>query len=250
MIYTLVRPFGDPAMNKLANWVAEMMGDSEATARKIGISPEAIVAQAALESGWGRAAIGRNLFGIKADPSWRGPVLMRRTAEQRADGSVYFVDAPFRDYPSFADSIADHFAFLERNSRYAAAGVFDPDGTKSDREYFEALKRAGYATDVAYVDKLMAMLDSVKTFTARMATSETAAAVAQARPAPRLLLVGCHGDDVAALQSKLAALGLLAGQADGIFGPATRAAVVAFQKRAALEADGIVGEATRAALAL
>ncbi len=39
---------------------------------------------------------------------------MQRTAEENADGSVYFITAAFRDYPSFADSIADHFAFLER----------------------------------------------------------------------------------------------------------------------------------------
>lgn len=244
MIYTLTRPFGDPAMNKLAHWVAEMMSAAEATARKIGCSAEAVVAQAALESAWGRAAIGHNIFGIKADASWRGPVLVRRTAEQRSDGSVYFVDAPFRDYPTFADCVADHFAFLERNTRYAAAGVFDPDNTKSDREYFEALKRAGYATDVDYAAKLMAMLDSVKVFTSRMVASETAEAVAEAKPEPRLLLVGCRGGDVAALQ---AALGVLA---DGDFGPVTDAAVRRLQAARGLVVDGIAGAMTRRALGL
>ncbi len=250
MIYTLARPFGDPAMNKLASWVGEMMSAAETTAKKIGCSPEAIVAQAALESAWGKAAIGKNLFGIKANGAWKGPVLMRRTAEQHGDGSVYFVDAPFRDYPTFADSIADHFDFLSRNHIYADAGVFDPDNTKTDREYFEALKRAGYATDVDYVAKLMAMLDSVKIFLARMVTSATADAVAQAKPEPRLLLTGCRGDDVATLQTALLAAGYDPGANDGDYGPRTKAAVVAFQTSKQLEPDGICGAATRAALGI
>src|SRR5438128_664895 len=125
MPYSVTKPFADPAMNKIASWVAEMMAASGKTAAAIGISPEAIVAQAALESGWGRAAVGHNLFGIKADTAWRGPTIMQRTAEQRADGSLYFIDAPFRDYASYADSIGDHFAFLTKNSRYRDAGVFN-----------------------------------------------------------------------------------------------------------------------------
>ena len=249
MIYTLVRPFGDPAMNKLAAWVAAMMTAAEGEAKALGRSPEAIVAQAALESSWGRAAIGHNLFGIKADSSWHGPTLTVRTAEEREDGSVYFINAAFRDYASFADCLADHFAFLKANGIYADAGVFT---AKTDLDYFAALKRAGYATDVDYVAKLCAMLDSVKVFTSRMVASETAPAIAQAPPTPRLLMVGSKGPDVAALQAALTAAGFSPGgrNPDGDFGPATRAALVAFQRSKQLEPDGIVGLVTRAALGL
>lgn len=239
MPYSVTKPFADPEMQKTALWVAQMMAAAEKTAAQLGVSPEAIVGQAALESAWGRAAIGHNVFGIKADKAWRGPTLMRRTAEQHADGSIYYVDAPFRDYPSFEESIADHFAFLTKNSRYRDAGVFNAG---SDRAYFEALKRAGYATDVAYVDKLMAMLSSVKVFTDRMERSDTAAVVADAKPTPRLLMVGMTGGDVAALQR---ALGITP---DGDFGSKTESAVKMFQADQGLEPDGIVGPHTRAKL--
>lgn len=251
MIYRSTKTYADPQMQRLNLWVADMMGASVATAKLIGCSPEAVVAQAALESAWGRAAIGHNIFGIKADSSWQGPRLRRNTAEQRADGSVYFVDDDFRDYPTYEACIADHFAFLQRNHNYADAGVFDPDGTKSDREYFEALKRAGYATDVNYVDKLMGMLKSVQLFTTNMVARETADAVAQAKPAPRLLLVGMQGADVGVVQSALKAGGFYAGKIDDDFGPITRDAVIDCQRAKHLDpVDGIVGKDTRAALGL
>ena len=247
MIYRSTKTYADPQMQRLNLWVADMMSAAEKTAAEIGISPEAIVAQAALESAWGRASIGHNLFGIKADSSWRGPVLVRNTAEQTADGSVYYVDAAFRDYSTYAESVADHFAFLKRNHRYADAGVFT---AHSNRGYFEALQRAGYATDVAYADKLMAMVDSVRRFTSSMVASEVAEAVAQAKPTPRLLLVGMRGPDVELVQSALKTLGLNVGTVDGDFGPKTRAAVAAYQLAKGLEADGIVGDKTRTALGL
>ncbi len=245
MIYTLVRPFGDPAMNKLALWVGEMMTAAEATATKLGRSAEAIVAQAALETSWGRVAIGHNLFGIKADTAWRGPTLVRRTAEQRPDGSVYFIDAPFRDYASYADSIADHFTFLTKNTRYRDAGVFTAD---SDRAYFEALQRAGYATDVQYADKLMEMVASVKIFTARLESSQTAPGLPAS--SPRLLMMGMTGGDVETAQKALRAAGFYAGPTDGDFGQMTRAAVEACQRARHLSIDGAIGAQTRASLGI
>lgn len=245
MIFTPTKTFADAGMQRTNLWVADMMGASYDQAQALSRSPEAIVAQAALESAWGRAAIGFNIFGIKADPSWKGPVLMRRTAEENADGSVYYVTAAFRDYPSFKASVEDHFAFLKANANYAAAGVFD---AKSDREYFEALKRAGYATDVTYADKLMAMVASVQIFSSSMHMSLTAEAIATAPPPPRLLLVGLQGPDVSALQSALAGRHFYFGRIDGDFGPATRDAVRAFQRSAGLVEDGMAGTLTRTAL--
>lgn len=239
MTWRITRPYTDQQMARTAEWVCAMMNGAVETAAKLGRSCQAIVAQAALESGWGRYGIGFNVFGIKASPAWTGPVLMRRTAEQHPDGSVYYVDAAFRDYPSYAASIADHFAFLRDNSRYAAAGVFD---AKTDEEYFEALKRAGYATDVDYVSKLMAMVKSVETFLAGMTQDGEVPAPTPA-PEPRLLLIGMKGDDVRALQMALF-------KVDGDFGPATLAAVMAFQRENGLVVDGMVGEATRKALHL
>jgi hypothetical protein len=224
-----------------------MMGASEEQADELMVSPEAIVGQAALESAWGKAAIGRNVFGIKAGPDWKGPTLMQRTAEQRADGSVYFIVAAFRDYPTLKACVDDHFAILKENPAYRAAGVFD---AHNDRGYFEALQRGGYATDVAYADKLMGMVASVRLFTASMVVSDTAPAIAQAAPAPRLLLIGMTGGDVGLLQGVLAANHVYRGPIDDDFGPATRAAVITFQRAHRLAADGMVGAETRKALGL
>jgi hypothetical protein len=147
-----------------AAWVAKLMPGAEPTARKLGISPEAIIAQAALETGWGKAAIGNNIFGIKANGNWTGKRQQVLTWEH-VDGQNVQIYDDFRDYPSIADSFADHFSFLEKNSRYKAAGVFAGAG---DEAYFSALQRAGYATDPAYAAKLGSILRTVKGYTASM----------------------------------------------------------------------------------
>lgn len=194
-----MRSWADPSLQKLAEWTAVMMGASEATAAKIGCSPEAVVSQSALECGWGAAAIGNNVFGIKADSSWTGKRQLVWTREV-IDGKSIMIQDWFRDYDSLADCIADHFEFLVKNTRYADAGVFDYDDSKSDEEYFAALKRGGYATDPNYVASLVAMLKSVHLFTSYMRVSD---GPARPPPPPRLLYVGLAGPDVLALQTAL-----------------------------------------------
>ena len=216
-MWQIKSPPSDPAAQKRLEWCRDMLNASTGTAKLIGCSPEAIVAQAALETGWGRSAIGNNVFGIKADASWHGAVQVRRTWEV-IRGETVFVDAPFRDYPTLADGILDHFEFLKVNRRYA--GVFDPNDTMSDHDYFVALQKAGYATDPDYAEKLDAMLASVKTYEARM--SEDGKPVPS--PSVRTLMVGMSGPDVRGLQVKLGA------DVDGSFGPQTFTAVQTFQR--------------------
>lgn len=166
--YRIMNQPAGTADRQRAEWVAKLMPGAEPTAAKLGISPEAIIAQAALETGWGRAAIGNNIFGVKAHGGWKGKTQDVLTWEDTngaaAGGEVQIVDR-FRDYDSLADSFADHFRFLEQNSRYANAGVFSRQG---DEAYFLALQRAGYATDPAYAAKLSSILRTVKGYTARM----------------------------------------------------------------------------------
>ena len=115
-MYVVAKPYTDPGMQKKLEWVARMLGASKASAAKIGCSPEAIVAQAAQETGWGRSAIGNNVFGIKASSGWKGAVVMRPTWEVE-NGAVVHIVAPFRDYSTLADGIEDH--------RHVAAGIDD-----------------------------------------------------------------------------------------------------------------------------
>lgn len=137
-------------------WVATMMAACESTAKKLRISPKAIVSQAGLESGWGASAIGHNIFGIKADASWKGMRQSRNTREENRDGSSYYITADFRDYLSFEDCIKDHFDFLVKNSRYADAGLYNLPGSGDERDYayFDMLQRAGYATANDYAKTL------------------------------------------------------------------------------------------------
>lgn len=161
----VTKSYGDQHMQKIAEWTATMLDAAEESAKEIGCSPEAIVAQAALETGWGRSAIGFNIFGIKANGGWTGKKQLVTTREVLNGQSVMMQDW-FRDYDNFADSFADHFQFLKENTRYA--DVFDPNDSMSDAEYFRRLAADGYATDPNYASSLVEMLGSVKSLESHM----------------------------------------------------------------------------------
>jgi hypothetical protein len=121
------------------------------------------LAQAVLESGWGKFHLGpaNNYFGIKAFARGRrvdvGPIasgfVIRQTHEV-VGGRDVVVSARFRAYRSLGDSMRDHGNFLRANSRYAPAFAFsrDPNG------FARAIAKAGYATDPAYADKLIGIM--------------------------------------------------------------------------------------------
>jgi hypothetical protein len=272
--YRLTKTWPNATTQQRANWIASLMPGAESTAAKIGVSPEAIVTQAALETGWGRSAIGHNIFGIKASAGWTGKKQLVRTREVFGGRDVY-IDDWFRDYDSYAESIEDHFQFLLRNSRYRTAGVFNAG---SDEAYFQALQRAGYATDPNYASILTSVLRSVKDLTAHMervgegidqgsqepAPRPDAGGDGRAQPpprdpsdnpadtpaGPRELSIGMEGEDVKALQAALNARIDALLEINGVFDSITLRAVMHFQKEADLDVDGIVGPMTRGALGL
>lgn len=126
-------------------------------ARGTGIFPSVAMAQGALESGWGRSGLAKNhgnQFGIKADKSWKGPTVTMDTTEF-LNGNYVTVSAQWRKYSNIEDSFRDHISFLQRNPRYAKAGVFD---AKTPEEQARALQQAGYATDPGYADKLIGLI--------------------------------------------------------------------------------------------
>jgi flagellar protein FlgJ len=116
---------------------------------RTGIPASITLAQAALESSWGARAPGNNLFGIKADASWKGPTVSFATTEHLGGKDVGLVDK-FRAYGSWLESMVDHAQFLLKNPRYAkcfkqttAAG------------WAHELAAAPYATDPDYEKKLL-----------------------------------------------------------------------------------------------
>ncbi|MFT4173470.1 MAG: glucosaminidase domain-containing protein [Rhodocyclaceae bacterium] len=129
---------------------------AQEASRALGVAPEVLSAQAALETGWGqrspRGADGQdshNLFGIKATEAWQGEAVQAATHEFENGRRVPRTD-DFRAYASDAASFRDLTTLLRTAPRYQAAL-----GTGTDaRAYGQALQRGGYATDPAYADKL------------------------------------------------------------------------------------------------
>ena len=127
-----------------------------AAAARLGVEPEVLLAQAALETGWGRHIVGaagassNNLFNIKASRDWPGDTVRRAVLEYR-DGVAVREVATFRAYGSPAESFADYAAFLQASPRYARALARAADG----EAYLRELQDAGYATDPRYADKVL-----------------------------------------------------------------------------------------------
>ncbi len=138
-------------------FVEQFLPHATAAAQQLGVDARAIVAQAALETGWGTHQPGgasNNHFGIKAGASWTGASVESATTEYVAD-QAGTEDARFRAYGNVAEGVADYVHVLRDNPRYAAA-----IGTGSDvRAFAMALQQGGYSTDPQYANKLVAIAE-------------------------------------------------------------------------------------------
>lgn len=124
-------------------------------AAALDVNPVAILAQAALETGWGRHAPANNLFGVKAGSGWQGPSLSSMTQEVE-HGVASTTRAAFRAYDSAAASVRNYADVLLGSPRYASVR-----GHGNDVAGFAgALQRSGYATDPGYAAKLVAVATS------------------------------------------------------------------------------------------
>ena len=125
---------------------------AQALAKTTRIPASFTVAQAALESGWGARAPGHNLFGIKADPSWHGPIVVEATHEH-VNGRDVATHYSFRAYDDWLGSLEDHAQFLLTNPLYSLAFAYTSGAT-----FARAIAAAGYATDPNYAAKLIAII--------------------------------------------------------------------------------------------
>lgn len=144
---------------QVEQFVLRMLPAAQRASQKSGVPAQLIMAQAALESGWGRREVrakdggaSYNLFGIKADRSWKGPVVEATTTEY-VNGVAQKTQATFRVYGSYEEAFADHTRFLLGNPRYANVLA-----TRDATEAAHALQRAGYATDPQYGGKLVRIM--------------------------------------------------------------------------------------------
>ncbi|MGD8339317.1 MAG: flagellar assembly peptidoglycan hydrolase FlgJ [Gammaproteobacteria bacterium] len=143
-----------------ADFVEQIVPLATKTAESLGIDPHIVIAQAALESGWGehqirdpRGVSANNLFGIKADPQWTGDRVTVRTLEHE-NGAFVPRQESFRRYPTLEAGFSDYAAYLSSNPRYRNALAAGPDAVEFTRQ----LQEAGYATDPDYADKLVDIL--------------------------------------------------------------------------------------------
>lgn len=141
------------------DFVKRLQPYAEQAARELGVEPKALLAQAALESGWGRSVLKNrngsnsyNLFNIKADKAWQGKQAQVATLEFD-QGIPKKVNAGFRMYNSFAESFSDYVNFIKSNPRYGNA----LKKAGNAEQYMHELQRAGYATDPRYADKVMSI---------------------------------------------------------------------------------------------
>ena len=155
--------FSSPSFDEPEDFVSALIEPAKLVQEKIGVPFQVVIAQAALETGWGQKIIkdpnggsSNNLFNIKADSRWDGASINKESLEFE-QGSMVKKSSPFRSYQSLTESVKDYVSFLTDNDRYKAA-LQKP----GDVEHFvHSLQKAGYATDPQYATKIMATLRTV-----------------------------------------------------------------------------------------
>ena len=157
------QPLSSPVAGNWAPASPEAFADelrpyAQRAAAKLGVSENLLIAQAALETGWGQKVMPRNaggssynLFGIKANASWQGDKASTATLEYR-DGVAQRERADFRAYGSLQQSFDDYVNFVSEQPRYSEAL-----NASDDKSFVEALQHNGYATDPAYAEKILAV---------------------------------------------------------------------------------------------
>ncbi|WP_411392268.1 flagellar assembly peptidoglycan hydrolase FlgJ [Pseudomonas sp. MPB23] len=147
-------------------FVATMLPMAKAAAARIGVDPKYLVAQAALETGWGKSVMraedgssSHNLFGIKAGQSWQGGQARAITSEFR-DGTMVKETAQFRSYDSYQDSFHDLVTLLQSNDRYKEV-VKSADNPE---QFVRELQKAGYATDPDYASKISQIAKTMNSY--------------------------------------------------------------------------------------
>ncbi|MCK9801707.1 flagellar assembly peptidoglycan hydrolase FlgJ [Pseudomonas sp. MAFF 302030] len=154
------------AFSSSDEFVATMLPMAKEAAERIGVDPRYLVAQAALETGWGKSVMrqqdgssSHNLFGIKAGSSWKGAQARAITSEFR-NGEMVKETAAFRSYDSYQDSFHDLVTLLQSNNRYQEV----LKAADKPEQFVRELQKAGYATDPDYASKISQIAKQMKNY--------------------------------------------------------------------------------------
>lgn len=116
----------------------------------------AIIAQAILESGWGKSKLAaqyHNYFGLKCGTKWTGPSVNMTTQEEYQTGTLTTIKDNFRVYGSIEEGVKGYFEFIQLDRYKNLKGITDPE------TYLQTIKNDGYATSSAYVKNNMALVN-------------------------------------------------------------------------------------------
>lgn len=150
-----------PLFKTPGQFVKALYPEARQAAARIGVAPEVLLAQSALETGWGGAVMSENgvsshnLFGIKADTRWDGARVFGRTIEYRDNIAAAKIE-PFRSYDSLRESFDDYAGFILSQPRYHKA----VNNAEDSAVYVNELQRAGYATDPDYASKILKIMNN------------------------------------------------------------------------------------------
>jgi peptidoglycan hydrolase FlgJ len=140
-------------------FIKQLRPYAQQAAQALGVDAHLLLAQAALETGWGQFMVKNgqgensfNLFNIKADKSWQGKQAKSVTLEFDTDVAKKTV-AGFRVYDSYKESFDDYVRFIKSNPRYSEA----LKKVGNAEEYIKELQQAGYATDPHYANKIISI---------------------------------------------------------------------------------------------
>jgi len=144
------------------DFIKKLWPSAKLAASFIGASPAILLAQAALETNWGKSILPQgksgssyNLFNIKAGSSWTNKTTTVASLEQR-NGVLVKEKSDFRSYDSYDESFLDYINLLRQNERYSDA----LNKANNPEQFTHALQNAGYATDENYAKKVMDIFSS------------------------------------------------------------------------------------------
>jgi len=158
------------------NFLVKYITHANKVYRMYGIPPLVTLAQAALESQWGKKAPGNNFFGYTAPSGYDGKRQLLKTIEYHSSPNIkypvvikitdvgdkykYVVKRWFKAYPTATESFSDYAALIKNADRYSPAFEFKNDPEK----FFAEIFKAGYATSPEYYNLVLSVMNSLKRY--------------------------------------------------------------------------------------
>ena len=183
IVQSIVAPVKKAIFSSAQSFVETLAPLAKKMAEKLGVDPRVLLAQSALETGWGKYVMhndhgesSNNLFGIKTNQNWQGEKVSIDTLEVE-NGELVKKKDDFRSYSDFEQSFSDYVDFIKQNPRYQKA----IQAVQNAAEYVQQLQSAGYATDPNYASKILKIFnhDVIQNAPLQRGSSQNSAGIIQ-----------------------------------------------------------------------